>query len=261
MKILLLILTGITSTSIVTAQNAPGKPKFEVASVKRSDQCEFITSIDPASVVLKGIPLKPVLREAFKVELDQIEGPSWLDTDCFEVVAKIPAGATRDQVPAMLQQLLAERFKLATHKEERQRSAYALVVDKGGPKLQEDDPKKDFMGFGKPGILKIGKPGIGSVKGALTMAKFATFLSKEGYGRVEDATGLKGTYDIELHWTSAAAGPPNDPTAAPPDAAIPAPEPSLFTALRETLGLKMERRNTAIPFLIIDHIERFPTPN
>src|SRR3954453_9444133 len=93
--------------------NAQGQPKFEVASVKRTERCFTGNSaIDPGSVTLKGLPLKGVLMEAFKVKMDQIEGPSWMDTECFEISAKIPQGVAADQLPAMLQALLAERFKL-----------------------------------------------------------------------------------------------------------------------------------------------------
>ena len=145
MKTFLLFLITVAATCIANAQNAPIQPKFEVASVKRTDQCGGGRSIDPRSVTLRGVPLKPVLMEAFKVRFDQIEGPSWLETDCFEISAKIPDGGS-DQLSAMLQALLTERFKLAAHKEDRPRSGYALVVDKGGPKFKEDDPKTNFMG-------------------------------------------------------------------------------------------------------------------
>src|SRR5450759_3758457 len=103
----------ILATCIANAQNAPIQPKFEVASVKRTDRCfSGNSSIDPGSVTLKGVPLKGVLMEAFKVKMEQIEGPSWLATDCIEISAKIPEGAGKDQLPAMLQALLTERFKL-----------------------------------------------------------------------------------------------------------------------------------------------------
>ncbi len=263
MKTSFLLFAFLAAACISSAQNAFVQPKFEVASVKRSDQCEFATSISPASVVLKGIPLKPALREAFKVEMDQIEGPSWLETECYEIVAKMPEGASRDQVPVMLQALLTERFKLAAHKESRQRPAYALVVDKGGPKFKEDDPKKDFMGLGRPGLAYIGRRGTGAIKAVMTMAMLASTLSTQGYGPVEDATGLTGKYDIELRWAPDLASAPGDLTAATATAPadIPAPQPNLFAALRESLGLRMERRNRAVEFVVIDHIERIPTAN
>jgi len=75
--------------------------------------------------------------EAFQVKAHQLIGPPWLYEDCFEIVAKMPEGATIDQIPAMLRVFLAERFKLAAHKENRSRPVYALVVDKNGPKFKE----------------------------------------------------------------------------------------------------------------------------
>jgi uncharacterized protein (TIGR03435 family) len=205
--------------------------------------------------------------EAFKVKVEQIEGPSWLETDCFEISAKIPEGVPSDQLPAMLRALLTERFKLAAHKEDRSRSGYALVVDKGGPKFKEDDPKANFMGAGHSGQMFFGAFGHGAVKGVMSMAALAADLSREGYGPVPDLTGLTGKYDIDLSWTrdpDFAPG-PRDPAASaatPPGADTPAaPGADLFTALRDQLGLKLERRNVQVQFVVIDRIERIPTEN
>jgi uncharacterized protein (TIGR03435 family) len=205
------------------------------------------------------------MMEAFKVKVEQIEGPSWLETECIDVSAKIPQGAPSDQVPAMLQTLLAERFKLAEHKEDRTRSGYALVVDKGGPKFKDDDPKAGFMRTpdGRQ-VAYIGRFGRGGMKGVITMASLASSLSREGYGPVEDATGLTGKYDIDVSWVRDAASAPNDPTApAPaPGADSPASEDrNLFAALRDSLGLRLERRSVQVQFVVIDHIERIPTEN
>jgi len=262
--VLLVSLLVLPVAFSVNGQNAPVQPRFEVASVKRADQCFGPNSMDPGSVALRGVPLKAVLMEAFKVKMEQIEGPSWLETECFDISAKIPDGG-RDQIPAMLQSLLAERFKLAAHKEDRPRSGYALVVDKNGPKFKEDDPKANFMGPGRAGMMAIGRSGNGGLKGAMTMATLASSLSRQGYGPVEDATGLTGKYDIELHWAPDPAFAPRDPTASTatlPGADIPAPEgSSLFAALRESLGLNLERRNVQVRFVVIDHLERIPTEN
>src|ERR1017187_1378135 len=262
MKILFASLLGLAA---LAAQNATNQPKFEVASVKRSDCFTGAYSIDPGSVTLKGLPLKAVLREAFKVPMDQIEGPSWLDTDCFEIAARIPEGATSDQLPAMYQALLTERFKLVAHKEDRPRPGYALVVDKGGPKFKEDDPKTNFMGAGRSGMIAIGAFGHGGLKGVRSMAELAAFLSREGYGPVQDLTGLTGKYDIDLSWTPDPDFAPRDPAASaapPPIADTPAaPGPDLFAAIRDQLGLRLERRNMQVQYLAIDHIERIPTEN
>jgi uncharacterized protein (TIGR03435 family) len=247
-------------------REATNQPKFEVASVKRANLCAVGRSIDPRSVTLTGMPLKPVLMTAFGVRIDQIEGPSWLETDCFDISAKIPDGGSLDQLPAMLQALLAERFKLAAHKEDRARSGYALVVDKGGPKFKEDDPKTNFMGAGHAGQTFYGASGHGALKGVMTMARLVASLSTQGYGPVQDLTGLTGNYDIDLRWTPNPDLGPGRADAAvsaatPPGADIPAPEPDLFTALRESLGLKLERRDVQMQFVVIDHIERIPTEN
>ena len=160
----------LSTIGAFAAQNAPDQPKFEVASVKRTDRCEFNVSVDPGSITLNGVPLKGVLRDAFKVQPDQIEGRSWLDADCFEISAKMPEGATRDQLPAMLQALLIKRFKLAVHEEGRLRPGYALVVDKDGPKLKESSPSSNFMGA-HAGKLFIGAaPGYSALKASMTTA-------------------------------------------------------------------------------------------
>lgn len=242
------------------------QPKFEVASVKRTDRCGGHRSLDPRLVTLNGVPLKPVLMEAFKVKSDQIEGPSWLETDCFDISGKIPDGGSLDQLSAMLHALLTERFKLAAHKEDRLRSGYALVVDEGGLKIKANDPATNFM----RGRMFYGAHGHGALKGAMTMATLAANLSTKGYGPVQDLTGLTGKYNIDLSWvpnpdfestgTGVAA-----PTVTPPGSGGPAAlEPEgrgLFAALRESLGLRLERRKIKIQFVVIDHIERIPTEN
>jgi len=258
-------LAAAVALSAVAIVQAADQPKFETASVKRTDRCEFNTSIDPGSIALKGVPLKPVLVEAFKVRTDQIEGPPWLDSDCFEIFAKMPEGSTRDQLPAMLQSLLAERFKLAVHKEDRPTRGYALVVDKGGPKCKETgkDGVLNFPGM-RAGTMAI-RRGVktGGFKGSMTMAGLARYLSGVGYGPVADETGLTGKYDIDLAWARDPAFEPV-PEYARADAAPdepPAPAADLFSAVRESLGLKLEARKNPVEFIVIDRIERVPTEN
>src|ERR1700694_3468873 len=138
--------------------------------------------------------------EAFKVKAYQIVGPSWLDEDFFDIVAKMPEGAGREQIPAMLQALLVERSKLAAHKEDRPRPVFALVVDKGGPKFKEADLNFRRMGLRPGEVMFRAAPNTQGFKGAMTMAKLAQFLSGRLDRPVQDFTGLKGTYDIDLSW-------------------------------------------------------------
>ena len=185
-----LVASAIALSAIcpIAAQQAPEQPKFEVASVKRAAQCTFDSSLGPGEVVLKGIPLKPVLVEAFKVSNEQITGPSWLDQDCFDIFGKMPEGATRDQIPAMLQALLAERFQLAAHKEDRPRPVYAMVVDKGGPKCKQSDTNLNFMSKLPAGTIALRRGG-GGIKGSMTMASLAHYLSDRGTVRCRTLPG------------------------------------------------------------------------
>ena len=90
---------------------------------------------EPGSMVYSNVSLKLLITAAYSVRPDQISGPAWLDTERYDIVGKPPAGATKDQVPAMLQHLLADRFRINVQVEERQRPGYALVASKDGVKI------------------------------------------------------------------------------------------------------------------------------
>ena len=256
---------ALSAICAITSLTAADQPKFEVASVKRTDRCIMKNSLGPGTVTFMGDPLKIVLMEAFKVKLYQIVGPSWLEQDCFEIVAKMPEGSTSDRIPAMLQALLGERFKLAAHKEDRPSPVYALVVGKSGPKLKEAN--LNFRAHQpRPGEVTFR---AGGFKGAMTMTLLARFLANHLGRPVEDLTGLTGTYDIDLSWAP-------DPTidrsmafsgaapAASADAEVALPAAltdNLFTAIRDSLGLKLEPRSAPVEMLVIDHVDRVPTEN
>ena len=257
---------ALAAISALAAQNAPNQPKFEVASVKRVEGGDIKTSLDPGILTLKGLPLKVALSQAFQVPMDQITGPAWLDEDCFDIIAKMPEGATKDQMPAMLQALLAERFKLAAHKESHPHPGYAMVVDKNGPKFKEVEKPKDTgvtsgpLGKSRDGVvtMMIGRAnaaGRVAFKGPMSMAPVARILSGKLGGPVQDLTGLTGVYQIDFDWTP---DPGSAPTAA--DTAS-TPTGSLVIAVREILGLRLERRDAQVETLAIDHIERVPTEN
>ena len=132
---------------------APASPPlaFEVASIKpsapldaaaiASGKAHLGMSVDKARVDIGGAPLIGLICQAYKIKPQQLSGgPPWLYTERFDILAKMPDGATKDDVPAMLQTLLAERFKLAVHRETKDTSVYALMVAKGGPKLKDAPP-------------------------------------------------------------------------------------------------------------------------
>ena len=266
MKISVRSTFALSAICTLTALMGADQPRFETASVKRADRCSVQNSIDPGMVALNGDPLKVVLAEAFHLKTDQIVGPSWLDADCFAIVAKMPEGATKDQVPAMFQALLVERFHLAAHKESRPSPGYALMVDKNGPKFKESDPSSPLAGH----VRFLAGPGAPGIKGPVSMALLARTVSLGLNCPVEDLTGLKGKYDIDVSWapdrsmeppsTSAA----DDATARPglPEVATPSGAAAdIFTAFRDSLGLRLERRKERVEVLVIDHIERVPTEN
>jgi uncharacterized protein (TIGR03435 family) len=230
--------------------HANDRVQFETAAVK-TDQCTFESrKLGPGSVVLKGLPLKPILMAAFAVESDQIIGPSWLESDCFDILATLPQGSTNEQIPQMLQALFADRFKLSSHKEGRPKTGYTLVVDKNGPKLKESKEGSTFMA-GRPAGTKAVRRGGGGFKGVMTMEELAKSLSRQVDGPVVDATGLKGEYEVDLSWSATSAAAESATT----------PASDLFYAVRASLGLRLEPRKTQVDVLVIDHIDRVPTEN
>ena len=255
---------ALAAIGAFAAQNAPAQNKFEVASVKRVEQGEIKISMDPGILTLKGVPLKVALSQAFKLPMDQVTGPAWLDQDCFDIIARMPEGATADQMPAMLQALLAERFKLTAHRESHPHPGYALVVDKNGPKFKPVEEPKDAgvasagQGAGGGARMAIGRANtVGRVafKGPMNMATVARLLSGKLDGPVRDLTGLEGQYQIDFNWTPDPGGIPATADAASTPAA------SLVSAVREILGLRLERREAQVETLVIDHVERIPTEN
>jgi uncharacterized protein (TIGR03435 family) len=138
--------------------------------------------------------------------------------------------------------------------ESRMGTEYALVIDKGGPKLKESTESANFMRGRPAAALAIRRDGSG-IKGPMTMDMLARALSRAGYGPVVDATGLDGQYEVDLMWVPEPAFEPGRPVAGGASTA------DLFSAVRQSLGLRLEPRKTAIEFLVIDHVERSPTEN
>jgi uncharacterized protein (TIGR03435 family) len=245
---------------------ADDRVQFEAASVKQASQCTYESVLGPGSVAIKGVPLKSVLMAAFKVGHDQIIGPSWLESDCFEIFAKLPEGSTSNQIPMMLQSLFVERFKMAAHKENRVSTGYTLVIDKNGPKLKEATAGSIFVA-GQPRDVKTVRMDGRGFGGIMTMEALAKVLSRHLDGPVVDATGLKGEYLIDLSWAPDPAFGQRPPSGGATESglqgsnAASTPIGDLFSAVRESLGLKLEARKTQVEFLVIDHIERVRTEN
>jgi uncharacterized protein (TIGR03435 family) len=163
-------------------------------------------------------------------------GPPWLDSDKYDVSARIPPGTPKDRVPAMLQTLLAQRFQLALHRETKDQRAYFLVVGKNGPRLK---PAREEGGQNQ--II----PG-GIMGHAMTMGVLAGSVARVVGYQVVDKTGLPGAFDLDLRFT-----PENSKE----------PGPDLLTCIQEQLGLKLEPGRAPAEMLMIDHAERIPTGN
>jgi uncharacterized protein (TIGR03435 family) len=206
--------------------------KFEVASVKpnTSGPEHASTDVDGNRLQMTNRTLQQIIMWAYDLSADQLSGPSWLETERFDIVAKTASGSPE---PIMMQALLADRFKLAAHTDTKEFQVYALIVAKNGPKMKKAAPGGDDDMNSKPGH---------ATARSVTMDHLAAFLSRPrmGLGRpVLDKTGLEGAFDFTLDWT---------------------PE-TIFTALEEQLGLKLESQKAPIEVLIVDHIEKIPTEN
>jgi uncharacterized protein (TIGR03435 family) len=173
-----------------------------------------------------------------------------IDPEVYARIQKLPNGQASLQFEHMVQQLLADRFKLTVHTETRELPIYALVVAKGGAKLQ---PAKDP----EAGMRRQGRNGQLSAQG-VTMADLAVGLTRtleKELGRVIiDQTGLTGKYDLVLKWTPES-GPPPMLNGEPDTSA-----PSIFTAVQDQLGLKLQATKGGVPVLVVDHAE-LPTEN
>lgn len=262
----------------VQAQNSK---KFEVASVRRVEIPSNVNGVpvfpvtggvgtsSPGRIAYRGTWLTPLIAEAFGVRTDQITGPAWLSTSRYDIVANIPEGATKDDFKLMLADLLRDRFRLQFHMGSKTRPVYALRVASNGPALKPtgrraDDATDPAVGGvdaqGCP-IVSPNYKGMISrpVPGAMcwtardvAITDLARLLEQPAGRPIVDETGLTARYDFTIRYQFMGRG--ADPGAA--DSA-----PTVFTAVEEQLGLKLEPSTRSFPELIIDSMEREPAEN
>jgi uncharacterized protein (TIGR03435 family) len=221
--------------------------KFEVASVKTntSGSGSSRTSSTTGQLTITNRSLKELIEMAYTVQDFQISAPDWLGSAKFDIVAKIPAGAQKDQRPAMMQALLAERFHLAVHRESKEMPAYALVVAKSGPKLQQVEPGGTSMNDNESNNSRR------ITAERASMAVLAEALARIVEHPVVDRSGLQGVYSLKLQYT------PDNSKSDGPDAA----GPSIYAALEEQLGLKLQTQKLPVEIIVVDYVERVPTEN
>lgn len=237
-------LASVAPSQQFTPASLHGKTRFEVASIRMVPERDAgFTSISPAGAglfTMHNVTLQLAIGWAFNVESDRVlNGPDWIDRQRYDISARPEAGAglSYEQLRPLMQRLLRDRFHLACHRVTKNFKGYDLVVSGKSPKVT---PTK---GGATHGYIFVN--GI-DVKNA-PMSYIASILGRPLQQPVEDKTGLKGNYDFHIKFA------PFDK----PDS----PLPSIFTAV-EQLGLKLEKqKDVPEETLVIDHVDRVPTPN
>ena len=263
---LFLVLVVVPALGVAaTAQRA----QFEVASVKlhtSDDQRTYMVAQPGGRFVAGNITLRFLIRSAFQLQGDQIVGgPNWLDTDRFDIDARAPQapGPPSAQLGEMLQSLLADRFKLTTHNEKRELPVFALERARRdgslGPGFRATACPELAVDLSRPQPCTNAQTGVGSLTmRGMPLNQFTPFLSSFVNRVVVDRTGLDGRYDIELKWTpeqpAQGRGGAGEPPATDPNAI------SIFTAVQEQLGLRLNSTRDSVDVLVIDTLEH-PTPN
>jgi uncharacterized protein (TIGR03435 family) len=259
---------ALTCTNLL-AQTPPARPQFEVASVKpvANGQInprlqEMMRSIwrpgmipmdDPGRVRLVNWALLDLIAVAYRVRATQVSGPAWLSDQSFDIEAKAPAGAPQEELNAMLQSLLEERFGLKVHRDTRTGQGFALTVGKNGPKLKPAEPPPDPQKRMADAQKRMqenqesGTPRVGLSRAnlaSITTEALAFQLVRFAEAPVVDETGLTGKYSVTIEtWKNADV-----------------PGGTVFDAV-EKLGLKLEPRKMTIETVVVDQVSKTPTAN
>ncbi len=277
---------GLLNAPTIRAQSTPGAsgplPSFEVASIKLDHSGSPGTHIHYRSgrFSAAGVTVKALIQFANNVQGFQISGePGWANSEKYDIEAKdfdsvvenfpnLPPEERMGHIELCVQSLLADRLKLKLRHETRELPVYVLVIAKSGPRMKVTTPGNIYLdGWKGPDGKSHPDQGFDSEKSgevtaqAVQMEQFARYLSRQVGRTVLDQTGLRDNFDFKLKWS------PDENRAAMSDApgaeAVPISDssgPSIFTALQEQLGLKLEATKGPVEVLVIEHVER-PTEN
>ena len=246
LRISAVLLLGIPFVGVLPTRAQA--PTLEVASIKPSKDDNYSSGgikTGNGRIEARGVTLKRCIIGAYGVGLHQIVGPDWLDSDHFDISAKAEQPTNSDdQLMLMLQALLADRFKLAFHRETKTMAAYVLEVAKNGPKLEK-------AAGGEASTNTNGSHSVISIDARNEdVNQFARVLARRMDLPVVNQTGVAGLYNFKLHWTpDSALGDSNSESL------------SIFTAIQEQLGLRLHAAKAPVEVLVIDHVERIPTEN
>ena len=240
---------------------ADANPSFEVATIKptKPDERGTYITVQGTGLVVVNFSLNDLVKFAYDMQDKQIvNGADWMRTDKWDINAKpdTPGQPNTKQLQTMVRKLLADRFALKFHNDQREMGAYVLTVGKDGPKMKQNTGNPN----GLPGLF-FGPIGTLHVMNA-TMEDFTGLMQSAVLDRpVVDKTGLAGRWDFTLKWT------PDESQFTGMGIKIPPPSaddanaaPPLFTAIQEQLDLKLEAQKTQVPVLVIDHVDH-PSPN
>lgn len=274
---------GLLAVAVYGLAQSADPPRFAVATIKRDPSRETLSMAVPMGVgyrpggrlVAGNAPVAMLIQRAYSVQGFQVVGgPSWINTDGYDIEAKPEVGTDQKRMWLMLQTLLADRFKLAMHRETRDIPVYDLQTVKGGPKLPAPgggNCSEVMTGHPAPGQPRPAPPcGPGLVKSgtgltmeaiSVSMPAFVKQLSLIVGKEVIDKTGFTGRFSLHLEFAidDALAGLPNPegPSGQPADIND---RPSIRTALQEQLGLKLQASTGPVDVFVIDHVER-PSEN
>lgn len=303
-------LAAVTALAGVAALGQTTAPKtqslmFEVASVRPSPPPEPNGRVffgpprggpgtaDPGQITWTNAALVNIVMTAYDVPNFQVIAPQWLSTERYDIVAKVPAGATKQQVSVMWQNLLQERFGMVVHHESKEFPVQTLTVSKGGLKLKETTLAADAEPFTPGGPPKVDKNGLPELNGSgavvmislnpansaapaarmvakgLSLPEIAAKLAGPLRGPVIDKTGVSGKYDFVLEFTPDLTGiplpppPPGAPGPAPSSAAPAASDPvgSIPAAVEKQLGLKLTGSKEKLDVIVVDSANKVPTEN
>jgi uncharacterized protein (TIGR03435 family) len=260
--------------------------RYEIVSIKpdRSDARSAMVST-PDGLTAKNVSVRTLIQNAYDVRFDQVSGgPAWLSSESYDVDAKMEASVAdafqklsrTDRVLVrqhMLQEVLADRLKLEVRRETKELPTYSLVVVKGGSRLKEASPGDTYPnglrgsdGTSGAGLIRtIGvRGGQTTTAQGVSIANLVRFLTGFLDRPVLDKTGLSGNYDFILSWSVNGAPMQSAPADLPLAAPDPPPPyssgPSLFQALQEQLGLKLDAGKGPVEMIVIVHVER-PSEN
>ena len=250
--------TGVASPTATATPVTTASPEFEAATikpVKEPDPNRMNDRREGRRYTVRNATLLDLILMSYGVDRQQIAGgPAWVATDEYDVVAVAESDTQLvDHGDEMLQTLLAERFQLKFHREQRERSVYALVVAKGGPKLKVADAnEKQGSGCERLGYCSFHRD---------SLPHFARWMGFAVLDRpVVDKTGLAGEFDFTLRWTPDETQFAGMGVHVPPPVDNPNAPPGLYTAIQEQLGLRLVAQKIPTEVLVIDHAER-PTEN